>query len=357
MSDMAAVVSGSSASAVAAGSVRRSVAARPGFSVSLPTMPVSAWPLAVVSWGAPARGRPLVSWVARGRCAPGRPDIPTSGPGAPAGRGWVGVGLAGVAARPWVLSVTAEHAGIGTAVIAVHGCLLHRCLPVVRCASTGDVHVGSVVWLRRSGQRWVVVAVASLELLLAGFGWSRLRYRDLVGPGGWFGLEAASVAVVEVAADDMEDSGDRDGEQRPEERTARPMRMLTSTVSADSLNGARHDDRLQDVVLQLLVHHEHHQDHDGGGQGVQGGHGDGHHGAQGRPDQGDQVGEANEQGDDSAVGHAHDPQHDVGDDGDDADHQVAGHVASDRLGAVSGHPPDPFLTALGGNALTQAERS
>ena len=49
-------------------------------------------------------------------------------------------------------------------------------------------------------------------------------------------------------------------------------------------------------------------------------------------DQGDQVGEANEQGDDSAVGHAHDPQHDVGDGaGDDADHQVAGHVASDRL--------------------------
>ena len=75
------------------------------------------------------------------------------------------------------------------------------------------------------------------------------------------------------------------------------MRMLTSTV-ARTAERCAHDDRLQDVVLQLLVHHEHHQDHDGGGQGVQGGHGDGHHGAQGRPDQGDQVGEANEQGDD-----------------------------------------------------------
>jgi hypothetical protein len=84
------------------------------------------------------------------------------------------------------------------------------------------------------------------------------------------------------------------------------------------------------------------------GQGVQGGHGDGHDGAQGSPDQGDQVGEADEQGDHALVGHAHDPQRDVGDGpGDDADQQVAGHVAGDRLGAVGGHPPDPFLTPLG----------
>jgi hypothetical protein len=71
-------------------------------------------------------------------------------------------------------------------------------------------------------------------------------------------------------------------------------------------------------------------------------------GAQGGPDQGDQVGEANEQGDNSPVGYTHDPQHDVGDRaGDDADQQIAGHVAGDRLGAVGGHPPDPFLTVLG----------
>jgi hypothetical protein len=41
-----------------------------------------------------------------------------------AGFGWVGVGLAGVAAGPGVLGVTAEHAGVGGAVIAVHRCLL-----------------------------------------------------------------------------------------------------------------------------------------------------------------------------------------------------------------------------------------
>src|SRR5215211_1544122 len=99
------------------------------------------------------------------------------------------------------------------------------------------------------------------------------------------------------------------------------------------------------MVLELLVDDEDHQHHDGRGQRVQGGYGDGHDGAQGRADQGNQVGEADEQGDDPSVGDAHDPQHDVGDGaGDDADHQVAGHVAGDRLGAVGGHPPDPFLT-------------
>ena len=77
--------------------------------------------------------------------------------------------------------------------------------------------------------------VASSGWLLAGFEWSRLRYRDLVGPGGWVGLEATPAAVLDVAADDMEDAGHRDGEQRPEEaEQLDPMRMLTSTASADS---------------------------------------------------------------------------------------------------------------------------
>jgi hypothetical protein len=124
--------------------------------------------------------------------------------------------------------------------------------------------------------------------------------------------------------------------------------MLTSTVSADSSTVARHDHRLEDVVLDLLVEDEDDQDHDGRRERVQSGHGDGRDGAEGRPDEGNQVGEANEQGDNPAVGHAHDPQHDVGDrPGNDTDHQVAGHVAGDRLGAVGSHPPDPFLTALG----------
>ena len=82
--------------------------------------------------------------------------------------------------------------------------------------------------------------------------------------------------------------------------------------------------------------------------GVQGGHGDGHHGAQVAPTRGIRSAKPTNRATTLAVGHAHDPQHDVGDGaGDDADHQVAGHVASDRLGAVGGHPPDPFLTALG----------
>src|SRR5829696_7374398 len=76
-SDMAAVASGSSVPAVAAGSVRLVSRPGPGFSVSLPTMPVSAWPLEVVSWGAPARGRPLVSWVPRRVRSGSAPDMPT----------------------------------------------------------------------------------------------------------------------------------------------------------------------------------------------------------------------------------------------------------------------------------------
>src|SRR5512132_4397891 len=53
--------------------------------------------------------------------------------------------------------------------------------------------------------------------LLTGFEGAGLGDRDLVGPGGRFGLEAAAVAVIMVAADDMQDPGHGDGEQRAEE--------------------------------------------------------------------------------------------------------------------------------------------
>jgi hypothetical protein len=51
--------------------------------------------------------------------------------------------------------------------------------------------------------------------LLTGFEWSRLRHRDLIGAGCRVRLEAVTVAVVDVAADHMEDSGHRDGERAP----------------------------------------------------------------------------------------------------------------------------------------------
>src|SRR5215217_6567503 len=116
-SDMAAVASGSSVPAVAAGSVRLVSRPGPGFSVSLPTMPVSAWPLEVVSWGAPARGRPTPAWWAARPRSGSAPDMPTVLVGCSllvaAGSG---VGLVGVATGPRVVSVAAEHAGIRWAV-------------------------------------------------------------------------------------------------------------------------------------------------------------------------------------------------------------------------------------------------
>src|SRR5215211_9273642 len=137
---MAAVASGSSASAVAAGSVRRVSRPGPGFSASLPSMPVS---------------------VLRSSRSMGASCI-------------------------W-------------------------CLLVVRCASTGDVGVSGRLPGRPIGSGAGGGDVAGL--LLAGFQGLGLRHRDLVGAGGRFGLEAALIAVVDVAADDMEDSGYRDGEQ------------------------------------------------------------------------------------------------------------------------------------------------
>src|SRR4029453_13906599 len=136
--------------------------------------------------------------------------------------------------------------------------------------------------------------------LLAGFE-LRPGHGDVVGAGGWFGLEAAAGAVVEVAADDMEDSGYRYGEQGAQEpEQLDPDEDADQHGQRGQLHRARHDDRLQDVVLQLLVNDEDDQDHDGGGQRVQGGHGDGHDGPQGRTDQGEQVGEDNKKGADPA---------------------------------------------------------
>src|SRR4029450_846214 len=80
---------------------------------------------------------------------------------------------------------------------------------VVRCASTGvsGCRVGCVAGPIGSA----VGDVGDVAgWLLAGFE-LRPGHGDVVGAGGWFGLEAAAVAVVEVAADDMEDSGYRDG--------------------------------------------------------------------------------------------------------------------------------------------------
>src|SRR5512132_2596194 len=109
---------------------------------------------------------------------------------------WIGQRLVPSRAR----LVAAEHAGVGGVVIAVHRCLLDGCLLVGGVLPPGRRGVGSVVWLGRSGQGCVVGGDVA-GLLLTGFGWSRPRHWDLVGPGGRVGLEATVVAVVEVAAD------------------------------------------------------------------------------------------------------------------------------------------------------------
>jgi hypothetical protein len=134
-------------------------------------------------------------------------------------------------------------------------------------------------------------------LLLGGFERARLRHRDLAGPGGRVGLEAAG-AVVDVAEDDLKHPGDRDGQQRAQEAG-----QLDADEDADQhgergpLHRPRHDDRLQDVGFELLVDDEDHQHHDRGGSECSAATATATTApASRRP--GDQVGEADEQGDD-----------------------------------------------------------
>jgi hypothetical protein len=102
------------------------------------------------------------------------------------------------------------------------------------------------------------------------------------------------------------------------------------------------------VVLELLVDDVEDDGGDPRRRAVQERQADGGDGAQGRPDEGDEVAEGDEQGDHLGVGDADDPQEAVGGDaGDEADQEVAEHVAAHGPGGVSSHQSHPLAVAQG----------
>ena len=115
------------------------------------------------------------------------------------------------------------------------------------------------------------------------------------------------------------------------------------------LDGTAVDDRLQHVVLELLVEDEVHEDdqpdhpplvdeRDRRDQDRR----------QGRPRQRNEIEDRHEEAERDRIGDAGREQHDRRhDSGYDADQQVAGDVASDRPVDVVAHPPPSFLRRLG----------
>ena len=113
------------------------------------------------------------------------------------------------------------------------------------------------------------------------------------------------------------------------------------------LHGAAVDDRLQDVVLELLVENEEDQHDDPGLGRVE--ERDGRHGDGGdrRSCERDEVEDGDEEAERKRVRHAQRREHERrGDSGDDADRQVAGDVAADRLVDLIADRPPPRLLLL-----------
>ena len=142
-------------------------------------------------------------------------------------------------------------------------------------------------------------------------------------------LQSPLVLVVEVADDDLEHAGDGDGEQRAED-----AEQLDADEHADEdgerveVHRPRHDRQLQDVVLELLVDDVEDQRGDARPASARKATHDGRDGAEGGADQRDQVGEGDPQAEHAGERHAGDRRKTkVRDAGDDADEQVAGHVA------------------------------
>ena len=81
------------------------------------------------------------------------------------------------------------------------------------------------------------------------------------------------------------------------------MRIATMHGERVQLHGAGEDQRLEQVVLQLLVEHEEHQDDDARGDRVQEAGEDRDGAADGRAHQRDQVGDPHEQRDQAGEGH------------------------------------------------------
>ena len=123
------------------------------------------------------------------------------------------------------------------------------------------------------------------------------RHRDLVGADGGLLLEPAPALVVDVAHDDLDHAGGRDGEEGAEE-----AEQLDADQHADQhgqrveVDGPGHDRDLEDVVLELLVGDEEDQRGDPGRHGVEEGDRDGGDGAEGGAHQRDEVGERHPQG-------------------------------------------------------------
>jgi hypothetical protein len=100
-------------------------------------------------------------------------------------------------------------------------------------------------------------------------------------------LGASSAVVPQVAGDDLNHARERDGEEGPQD----PGQFHPDEDGDDDgqrvqLHGPGVDDRLQEVVLQLLVDHKEDDDHDAGGHGVDERDATGDYSAQGCPTSG-----------------------------------------------------------------------
>ena len=145
------------------------------------------------------------------------------------------------------------------------------------------------------------------------------RYLVLARRGGR--LQPAAPVVVHVSGDDLDHGGHRNGEQGAQyPGELHPREHRGEHGQRVELDRPRHDHRLQDVVLQLLVNDEEDQDRDAGGHRV---HKPGEHcdrAPNRRPHQRQQVDEADEYGNHPGKGHAGDQQDDPGQrPADDAD--------------------------------------
>src|SRR5439155_25244707 len=119
--------------------------------------------------------------------------------------------------------------------------------------------------------------------------------------------------VPQVTRDDLGDAGDGYGEEGAEQagefHAEQDGYQYGQRVEFD---GAGHDDRLEQVVLHLLIDDEEDGDHNAGGDGVQEAGAGGHDRAEGRADQRDEGGDGDEQRDQPGERHSHDQQEDIG---------------------------------------------
>src|SRR5690242_8522294 len=148
--------------------------------------------------------------------------------------------------------------------------------------------------------------------------------------------------VPQVTSDYLDHGGDRDGEQgaeqagqfhRDEDRDQHGQGV--------EFDGAGEDQRLQQVILQLLINDEEDDRDDAGGHGVEEGGQRRYDRAERGAHERDQVSDADEQRDQAAKRDAEADQDRVGEPAaDHADEQVPRDVAGDGFGTFGAHRPD-----------------